>query len=191
MSTDIEPNEPARICAAVFTPEVKVTPAVNLSAFICAAVTRPPETAVAPIRAPTVLPEAYVAATNVPADVPSISLPNEAVFLNAEPVGADVTRTLTVTESLPPALSTDAAAVRVIGVLCTTPTCAVGIVPTVMEAASIPVAAEAGATDVKTPKPKAATVTSATRLKVVFVDICFLSISQDQEFPVLGFELIS
>jgi hypothetical protein len=53
------------------------------------------------------------------------------------------------------------------------------------------VVAVAGATEVKTPKPKAATVTSAMRLKVVFVDICFLSISQDQEFPVLGFELIS
>jgi hypothetical protein len=51
--------------------------------------------------------------------------------------------------------------------------------------------AVAGATEVKTPKPKAATVTSAMRLKVVFVDICFLSISQDQEFPELGFELIS
>jgi hypothetical protein len=51
--------------------------------------------------------------------------------------------------------------------------------------------AEAGATEVRTPKPKAATVTSAMRLKVVFVDICFLSISQDQEFPELGFELIS
>jgi len=32
-----------------------------------------------------------------------------------------------------------------------------------------------GTTDI-TPKPKAATVTSAIRLKVVFVDICFLSI---------------
>jgi len=53
------------------------------------------------------------------------------------------------------------------------------------------VAADAGATEVRTPKPKAATVTSATRLKVVFVDICFLSISRDREFPVLGFELIS
>jgi hypothetical protein len=52
-------------------------------------------------------------------------------------------------------------------------------------------AAVAGATEDKTPRPKAATATSATRLKVVFVDICFLSISQDQEFPVLGFELIS
>jgi hypothetical protein len=38
--------------------------------------------------------------------------------------------------------------------------------------------ADAGATEVNTPKPNAATVTSAMRLKVVFVDICFLSISQ-------------
>jgi hypothetical protein len=53
------------------------------------------------------------------------------------------------------------------------------------------VRAEAGATEDTTPRPKAATATSATRLKVVFVDICFLSISQDQEFPELGFELIS
>jgi hypothetical protein len=52
-------------------------------------------------------------------------------------------------------------------------------------------AADAGATEVKTPKPKAATVTSATRLKVVFVDICFLSISRTREFPSFGFELIS
>jgi hypothetical protein len=37
------------------------------------------------------------------------------------------------------------------------------------------------------PNPRDATATSATRLKVVFVDICFLSISQDQEFPELGF----
>jgi hypothetical protein len=33
------------------------------------------------------------------------------------------------------------------------------------------------------PRPKAATATSATRLKVVFVDICFLSISRSREFP--------
>jgi hypothetical protein len=45
----------------------------------------------------------------------------------------------------------------------------------------------AGATELNTPKPKAATATSAMRLKVVFVDICFLSISQSQEFPALGF----
>jgi hypothetical protein len=48
-------------------------------------------------------------------------------------------------------------------------------------------AAEAGATEVKTPRPKAATATSAMRLKVVFVDICFLSISRTLEFPGLGF----
>jgi hypothetical protein len=37
------------------------------------------------------------------------------------------------------------------------------------------------------PRPKAATATSAMRLKVVFVDICFLSISRVREFPDLGF----
>jgi len=35
----------------------------------------------------------------------------------------------------------------------------------------------------RVPKPKAATVASAMRLKVVFVDICFLSISRTKEFP--------
>jgi hypothetical protein len=76
----------------------------------------------------------------------------------------------------------------VIGIVTDSPTRAVGIVPTVMLEI---VAALADATPVRTPNPNAATVTSATRLKVVFVDICFLSISQDQEFPELGFELIS
>jgi hypothetical protein len=47
------------------------------------------------------------------------------------------------------------------------------------------IAAEDGATD-KRPKPIEATATSAMRLKVVFVDICFLSISQTQELPALG-----
>jgi hypothetical protein len=41
------------------------------------------------------------------------------------------------------------------------------------------------------PKPNEATATSAMRLKVVFVDICFLSTSQDQEFPNLGLNQIS
>jgi hypothetical protein len=49
------------------------------------------------------------------------------------------------------------------------------------------VAALAGATEVNTPKPNAATATSAMRLKVVFVDICFLSISRSEEFPPVGF----
>jgi hypothetical protein len=43
-----------------------------------------------------------------------------------------------------------------------------------------------GAADSR-PKPNADTATSAMRLRSVFVDICFLSISQDQEFPELGF----
>jgi hypothetical protein len=74
----------------------------------------------------------------------------------------------------------------------TTPTAGVGIVPTDSVAARAEfVVADAGATEVKTPKPKAATVTSAMRLKVVFVDICFLSISRSREFPSFGFELIS
>jgi hypothetical protein len=51
--------------------------------------------------------------------------------------------------------------------------------------------AVAGATEEITPRPKAATATSATRLIVVFVDICFLSISRSREFPSFGFELIS
>jgi hypothetical protein len=38
------------------------------------------------------------------------------------------------------------------------------------------------------PKPNADTATSAMRLRSVFVDICFLSISQSREFPNLGFE---
>jgi hypothetical protein len=48
------------------------------------------------------------------------------------------------------------------------------------------VSALEGATDIE-PRPKAATATSATRLKVVFVDICFLSISRSEEFPPVGF----
>ena len=49
------------------------------------------------------------------------------------------------------------------------------------------VPALAGATEVTKPRPKAATATSAMRLKVVFVDICFLSISRSREFPPVGF----
>ena len=45
----------------------------------------------------------------------------------------------------------------------------------------------AGAIDDNRPKVIADTATSAMRLRSVFVDICFLSISQDQEFPELGF----
>jgi hypothetical protein len=78
-------------------------------------------------------------------------------------------------------------AVMLTGILIVEPTADDGIVPTVTAVGVIAPAALAGATDVTTPRPKAATATSAMRLKVVFVDICFLSISRDQEFPALGF----
>jgi hypothetical protein len=69
---------------------------------------------------------------------------------------------------------------------------AVAVPPKVKPVAAVisKVVADDGATE-SIPKPIEATATSAMRLKVVFVDICFLSISQDQEFPDLGFELIS
>jgi hypothetical protein len=56
---------------------------------------------------------------------------------------------------------------------------------------SVCVVADEGATEVRRPKPKAATVTSAMRLKVVFVDICFLSISRVRECLALGLNQIS
>jgi hypothetical protein len=64
----------------------------------------------------------------------------------------------------------------------------VAIVTEVISVLSISDADADGATTTeRPPKPKAATVTSAMRLKVVFVDICFLSISRVREFPDLGF----
>jgi len=55
------------------------------------------------------------------------------------------------------------------------------------------VAADAGATDVRTPSPSAATATSATRLKFVFVDMFFLSLVEIGHFPISArssFELL-
>jgi phage-related tail fiber protein len=48
------------------------------------------------------------------------------------------------------------------------------------------VAALDGTADIN-PKPNADTATSAMRLRSVFVDICFLSISRSEEFPPVGF----
>jgi hypothetical protein len=45
-------------------------------------------------------------------------------------------------------------------------------------------AADAGAADVRTPSPNAATATSATRLKFVFVDMFFLSLVDIGHFPI-------
>jgi len=52
--------------------------------------------------------------------------------------------------------------------------------------ADVVASAIAGETD-KTPNPNADTATSAMRLRSVFVDICFLSISRSREFPPVGF----
>jgi hypothetical protein len=88
------------------------------------------------------------------------------------------------------AVAVAAGNVKLTATVVVAPTLDAPSVPTVIAVASRS-AALTGATEVRTPKPIEATATSATRLKVVFVDICFLSISQDQEFPGLGFELIS
>jgi hypothetical protein len=64
-------------------------------------------------------------------------------------------------------------------------TTAPSIVVAVERYSHVTIAALAGTTDNK-PKLIAATVASATRLKVVFVDICFLSISRAREFPPAG-----
>jgi len=108
-------------------------------------------------------------------------VPAIAAEIEFEFAGADVTRATTVIES---EVVVPAGSVNVTGIFEAEPDANAGIVPKVIEDGA---AAEAGATEVKTPNPKAATVTSATRLKVVFVDICFLSISRSREFPPVGF----
>jgi len=102
-----------------------------------------------------------------------------------EPEGAEMIRAVTVIVSEVPEV---VAIVAVTGIdaAVVAPTRTGGNVPTV-SAETARFAADAGATDVRTPRPKAATATSAMRLKVVFVDICFLSISRSEEFPPLGF----
>jgi hypothetical protein len=63
-------------------------------------------------------------------------------------------------------------------------------IPEAVNAVDCVTVALEGAADNR-PKPNADTATSAMRLRSVFVDICFLSISQDQEFPNLGLNQIS
>jgi hypothetical protein len=81
--------------------------------------------------------------------------------------------------------------VNVTVLVAATPRRAAPEVPAVIVVVDDGTVALAGATEVNTPKPNAATVTSATRLKVVFVDICFLSISRSREFPSFGLNQIS
>jgi hypothetical protein len=66
------------------------------------------------------------------------------------------------------------------------------VTETIEAASSAPgIAALAEGATVNKPKPIADTATSAMRLRSVFVDICFLSISQGREFPTLGLNQIS
>jgi hypothetical protein len=132
-----------------------------------------------------VFPEATTPLMNdEPAAEPSAVFPTDASDANAEPDGAEVIFAVIVKVSSVLALN---GAVIVTGILLVTPGAKVGIVPTVTAVGTSVTPADAGATEVTTPRPKAATATSATRLKVVFVDNCFLSISRSEEFPPLGF----
>jgi hypothetical protein len=78
-----------------------------------------------------------------------------------------------------------AARLTVTGTITVSPALADGTVPITTEEMVLPVpaAAFAGATDDIRPKPNAETATSAMRLRVVFVDICFLSIVDSRAFP--------
>jgi len=69
----------------------------------------------------------------------------------------------------------------VIGIVTDSPIRAVGIVPTVIDEIVAALAAGTAITD-NVPKPKAETATSAMRLRVVFVDICFLSLVVEKTF---------
>ena len=104
--------------------------------------------------------------------------PEASADIAPEAAGAAVTRATIVIESVQTVKP--AGNVNVTGINDLIPDTTAGTVPNV-----IPVGATAlaGATADIVPKPKAATVTSAMRLKVVFVDICFLSISRTKEFP--------
>jgi hypothetical protein len=65
------------------------------------------------------------------------------------------------------------------------------LAPAVTPVIAVPVgAADDGATE-RTPRPNAATATSATRLNVVFVDICFLSVVDLWNFHRSALELVS
>jgi hypothetical protein len=90
-----------------------------------------------------------------------------------EPEGA----TVDVPVRLVPTITALTGTVQVVGeVRVATPNVVVTVVTAALD----------GATE-SIPKPNAATATSEIRLKVVFVDICFLSFSREQEFPALGF----
>ena len=63
-------------------------------------------------------------------------------------------------------------------------------VPFATETVTFETSADDGATE-RTPRPNAATATSAMRLNVVFVDICFLSIVELRTIRGSALELVS
>jgi hypothetical protein len=135
----------------------------------------------APAAQPEVVPATYATAVVVRIVAVSTTAADDASKA-FEPAGAEITRAPT--SKVSAALS--AANLKVTGILADTPTREAAGVPAETEV-TVATSALAGATDVSKPKPREATATSATRLKVVFVDICFLSFSRDREFPDLGF----
>jgi hypothetical protein len=113
--------------------------------------------------------------------------PDIARATDAEAVGAETTRAITLIESVPG--TNDAGNVKVTGIVEATPARATdGVVIVIADGEIAPRALADGAATVDTrPKPIADTATSAMRLRSVYVDICFLSISRFREFPDLGF----
>jgi hypothetical protein len=117
-----------------------------------------------------------------------ITLPDvaELVFAfpaNEKPAGTDVSATPLRVVSV--AVIVSPLAIAALGVKTVAAAVAPKRATVVPETATVLAAALAGTTDTR-PKPSADTATSAMRLRSVFVDICFLSISQNQEFPDLG-----
>jgi hypothetical protein len=96
-------------------------------------------------------------------------------------LGADVTFTANTTVSSA-AVATEV--LTVTGIVTVSPGLAEGMLPTTTDEMVLPVpaAAFAGAVAESSPNPKAETATSAMRLRVVFVDICFLSLVVEEAF---------
>jgi len=184
----VVPAPPAARSPAVDEAEPMYTvPAVGAVVRLVAAV-------LAPITAAGKLPEALVEIQNL--TFPETCVPDELAELRTEVavcpplrLGADVIFAATTIVSL---AAMAAAVLIVTGTVTVSPTRAVGIVPTAIDEIVLPVpaAAVAGTAD-NPPNPSATTATSAMRLKVVFVDILFLSVSREWEFPSLGLKLIS
>jgi hypothetical protein len=126
------------------------------------------ETTVAEAAAGVVIVPRFVVAVSV-----AVVLAAPAMIAAVEPAGFDTTVKVTVAVSL----AAIAVCVIVTGTTVATPTRLGPNVPTVT--AEVVTAAAFEGTAETIPKPKAATATSAMRLKVVFVDICFLSISRE------------